>query len=474
MPLPESGRITIEEICEEFGVTASSVDLSNDLAPYIGITAGERVTIADFYGASSTKPSVQTSSSTSVAQTSMTINANVTAQGSGPVTSRGFWFGTANTYNGEGNVQITVGSGTGTYSSARTGLTADTTYYIFAFATNNQGTTITEGISQATQSASLTPGSIYRDGTTSLYSIANRLVMYPSEEPTTDLRMGNGSTFTINMWIKVGFTSSLSGQGRYQQLFGWAGEAIHEDLLSNIYNNNLRIFYDEAMNRLWVSFLADDTSGTRRYSQNFWFFHKNSGSPNISTVTGLGTTYWANTNRGDVNDNDYTMLTFTVNGGLNSSQLKLYWNGNDVGTPFYSTSHNNGTPANATDIARGIALLGAPYSANSSTYGGTFTNKAGYLGGNGDTYVDEVSIWDSALSSSELETLYNEGEGGTISTTSQPEGLISYWNFDSTSQDTTNKTVLPIWPDPSENEDKGKIEIDGTSGFGSGSDTING
>ena len=49
-----------------------------------------------------------------------------------------------------------------------------------------------------------------------------------------------------------------------------------------------------------------------------------------------------------------------------------------------------------------------------------------------------------------------------------------HWNFDSTSQDTTNKTVLPIWPDPSENEDKGKIEIDGTSGFGSGSDTING
>ena len=76
----------------------------------------------------------------------------------------------------------------------------------------------------------------------------------------------------VNMWIKVGFTSSLSGQGRYQQLFGWAGEAIHEDLLSNVYNNNLRIFYDESMNRLWISFLADDTSGTRRYSQNFWWF----------------------------------------------------------------------------------------------------------------------------------------------------------------------------------------------------------
>ena len=130
MPLPESGRITIQDICDEFGVsTEDAVNLSKDLGSYIGKSTSQRITLADFHGAASTKPEVKGVSATSVAQTSMTINANVTAQGSAPVTSRGFWFGTDDKYNGEGNTQITVGSGTGTYSSARTGLTAGTTYY---------------------------------------------------------------------------------------------------------------------------------------------------------------------------------------------------------------------------------------------------------------------------------------------------------------------------------------------------------
>jgi hypothetical protein len=402
----------------------------------------------------------------------MTLNGNATNQGSAPITDKGFYFGTNSSY--ASNTKTSVGTGTGAYTLAKTGLTSGVTYYSTAYAINNQGEGVGTTVAQATQSATATPGSIYRDGTTSQMSIANRLVMKTTEEPTTDLRMGNGSTFTINMWVKVGFTSALSSQGRYQFLFGWAGNAVHDNYYSNVYNNNFRIFYDESLNRLWIGFLADDSSGNPKYSQNFWFFHKNSGSPNISTVTGLGTTYWANTNRGDVNDNDYTMLTFTVNGGVSASQLKFYWNGNDVGTPYYGTSNNNGTPANDTSVARGIALLGSPYSQHNVTYGGTFNAKAGYLGGNGDTYIDEVSVWDSSLSASDVEALYNDGAGGTISTTSQPEGLISYWNFDSTSQDTTNKTVLPIWPDPSSNSDKGKVEIDGTSGFGSGSNTING
>ena len=319
-----------------------------------------------------------------------------------------------------------------------------------------------------------TPGSLMRYGTTDGNSIANRLIMPTTEEPTTGLRMGHGSTFTINFWVKAGWTSALDSQGRYQFMFGWGGNAVPSGYYSNVYNENFRIFYDESNNRMWIGFLSYDSGGNRRYSQNFWFFHKNSGTPNISTVSGLGTTYWSNTNRGNTNDNDFTMITFTVNGGVSSSQLKFYWNGYDVGTPFYGTASNNGTPGNDTSIARGLTFLGTPYSPNNATNGGTLNDKAGYLGGNGNTYIDEVSIWDSALSSTDVLALWNSGDGGTISTSTQPSGLITYWNFNSTSQDTTNNTVLPIWPDPSTNSDKGKIDIDGSSDFGSGTNTING
>lgn len=477
MPLPEEGRITIDDICTEFSVDTSSVDLSNDLAPYIGVTAGSRVTMADFYGAASTVPTVTTSTPTSIGQTNMTLNGNATNQGSAPITEKGFYFGTNSSY--ASNTKTSVGSGTGAYTLAKTGLTAGTTYYSTAYAVNNQGEGVGTTISQATESAAETKGSLYRPGTTNMWSIANRIVMKPSQEPTTSLRMGYGSTFTVNFWVKAGWTSVLSSQGRYQFLFGWAGNAIHASpstptYYSNVYNENYRIFFDGQTNRLWTSVLADNTSNVAKYAQNFWFFH-NTGQ--MQTATGLGTSSnvkWSATNRGLVNDNDFNMLTITFNTNFNASNVRLLWNGVDCGDAYYSSQASNGTPANDTNIARGIALLGAPYSAHSATYGGTFDAKAGYLGGNGTSYIDEVSIWDSVLDSSALSDLYNEGEGGSISTEEQPEGLVAYWNFNSNSQDTTNNTVLPIWPDPSENSNLGKIELDGSSDFGSGTNTISG
>ena len=254
-------------------------------------------------------------------------------------------------------------------------------------------------------------------------------------------------------------------------MFGWGGNAIASGLISSVYNENFRIFYDESNNRMWIGFLALNSSGTRTYRQNFWFFHKNSGSPNISQVTGLGTTYWASTNRGNTNDNDFTMITFTVNGGVNSSQVKFYWNGADVGTPYYGTANNNGTPVNDTSIARGLTFLGAPYSQNTSPYAGTFNSKAGYLGGNGNTYIDEVSIWDSSLSSTAVADLYNEGAGGTIDAQEeQPEGLILYYNMNSNYQNASPKYVTPVWPSGT----SGKMYLSGSSDFGSGTNTVNG
>jgi hypothetical protein len=202
-------------------------------------------------------------------------------------------------------------------------------------------------------------------------------------------------------------------------------------------------------------------------------------SPSEEPTTGLrmgyGSTYWSNSNRGDTNDNDFTMITVTWNGNASQANGRLLWNGNDCGNSYYGgNGQNNGTPANDTDVARGITLLGAPYSQNNASYGGTFDAKAGYLGGNGNTYIDEVSIWDSVLSSTAIGDLWNEGYGGSISTAEQPEGLIAYWNFNSTSQNASPKYSLPIWPDPSENSNLGKMGVSGSSDFGSGTNTVNG
>lgn len=468
MPLPESGPISMSQVATEFLVDTDTISLSN-LGTFIGIVEGSQVALSDFYGASSTTPTVQTNAASSVTSTGMTLNGNVTAAGSTTVTDKGFYFGTNTSY--ASNTKISIGSGTGTYTSARTGLTAGTTYYINAYAVNSQGESVGAQQTQATSGGTATSGSLMRYGTTSANNIAHRLVMRPSEEPTTSLRMGYGSTFTINFWVKAGWTSALNTQGRYQFLFSWAGNAVHPSYYSNVYNECFRIFYDESNNRLYVGVLADDASNNPKYAQNFWFFH-NSGQ--IQTAAGLGSTYWSSTNRGNRNDNDFTMITVTWNGSASRTNCKLKWNGTDCGDSYYSGGQNSGTPANDTAIARGIALLGAAYSQNNATYGGTFDAKAGYLGGNGNTYIDEVSIWDSVLSSTEISNLYNSGAGGSISTSEQPEGLIAYWNFNSTSQNASPKYSLPIWPDPDLTSDKGKMEVSGSSDFGSGTNTVNG
>ena len=328
MPLPGSGPLSASQVATEFGVSQTDISLTN-LGTFVGIDNGEVNLPQDFYGTSGNTPTVQTNAATNVAANSMTLNGNITNSGSSLMTDRGFYLGTNSSYASNSKISISGLVAVGAMSHNATGLTAGTTYYITAYAVNDQGEAVGSTVSQATTGASSTAGSLMRYGTTNMWSIANRIVMPTTEEPTTGLRLGNGSTFTVNFWVKAGWTSNLNSQGRYQFLFGMAGNAIHSNYASNVYNENFRIFYDESNNRFWLGFLSNDSSGNPKFAQNFWFFHRNSGSPNISDVTGLGSVnYWSNTNRGNTNTNGFTMITITINGSLNGpNNIKFYWNG---------------------------------------------------------------------------------------------------------------------------------------------------
>lgn len=93
-------------------------------------------------------PTVVTNSASSVAVTSMTANGNVTSDGGATITERGFYFGTST--SALSNTKYTVSGTTGAFSRSMTGLSGNTTYRIFAFATNAVGTTIASMVTQAT------------------------------------------------------------------------------------------------------------------------------------------------------------------------------------------------------------------------------------------------------------------------------------------------------------------------------------
>jgi len=82
---------------------------------------------------------VTTADITSPTQTSAVSGGNVTSDGGGAVTARGVCWSTNQNPTVADN-KTTDGSGTGSFSSNLTGLTAGTIYYVRAYATNSAGT----------------------------------------------------------------------------------------------------------------------------------------------------------------------------------------------------------------------------------------------------------------------------------------------------------------------------------------------
>jgi len=88
---------------------------------------------------SGTLPMVTTNSVTNVTETSATCGGDVTDQGSSSVTSRGVcWSISSNPTTSDSHT--TDGIGTGSFTSNITGLSAITSYYVRAYATNSAGT----------------------------------------------------------------------------------------------------------------------------------------------------------------------------------------------------------------------------------------------------------------------------------------------------------------------------------------------
>ncbi len=85
-------------------------------------------------------PTITTAAITSITANTALSGGNITSAGGSAVTARGVCWGTVSNPVVGGSNTIN-GSGTGIFASPITGLTANTTYYIRAYATNSTGTT---------------------------------------------------------------------------------------------------------------------------------------------------------------------------------------------------------------------------------------------------------------------------------------------------------------------------------------------
>ena len=162
-------------------------------------------------------PTVTTSSPSDITETSATVGGNVIADGGATVTERGVYYSTSASPETTGT-KLQIGSGTGTFSTSLTGLSAGTTYYIKAYATNSIGTSYdsevtfttltppsitTTAISAITENSAESGGNVIDDGGASV--TARGVCWNTSQNPTITNDHTTDGSGTGN------FTSSITG-----------------------------------------------------------------------------------------------------------------------------------------------------------------------------------------------------------------------------------------------------------------------
>ena len=165
-------------------------------------------------------PTLNTNAISSITETTATSGGNITDDGGATVTTRGVCWSTS-TNPTTANNKTTVGSGTGSFTSSLTGLTASTTYYVRAYATNSLGTAYgneqtftttstaglpnltTDAASSITESTATSGGNITDDGGA---TVTTRGVCWStSQNPTIANSKTNDGTGTGD------FLSSVTG-----------------------------------------------------------------------------------------------------------------------------------------------------------------------------------------------------------------------------------------------------------------------
>lgn len=228
----------------------------------------------------------------------------------------------------------------------------------------------------------------------------------------------HNQAYTISFWVKAGWSANLNTN---IHLFS-STTAGTTDSSANM----IRIYYHENLNRLYYEY----RSASNAKKSNFYLFHSNSGNHAAAyAAANLGSTYWSAANRGNVGDDDFTMITVakSTTNSAGSSYAKVYWNGTWLGNGHYGANGTGqGTP-NMTSVDRQIAL-----GSNSWVYAKS--------GDSTETQFNDLTIWDKQLSASEISELYNNGTRLDATNHSATSNLQLYYKFENNGDDSSGNS----------------------------------
>jgi len=216
--------------------------------------------------------------------------------------------------------------------------------------------------------------------------------------------LSGSQDLTVSMWVKQKPTTA---------------NEIMWDLSNTSSNSANRFFlqYHKSLNRI----VARHRTGSVNYDRQ-WSLHDNNSVTGTGTNSGVA---WSDTNRGNVNSDGWGMLTVVYDASQSNAVngLKLYWNAAEVAT---SAVANSGTRSSS--------------AVNDFTIGNNNHNSTTTAGGM-NANVDEIKIFTSALSASNITSLYNSGVVSNAAN-SYSTGLLTEITFDSDTADSNGNFPL--------------------------------
>ena len=328
-------------------------------------------------GQSATTPFVSTASISNITQTTASGGGNVVADGGADVTVRGVCWNTT-PYPTTADSKTEDGSGIGVFASSLTGLTANTTYYVRAYATNEVGTSYGNEVSFTTEQAPNLPTVI----TTAITNITQT-----SATSGGDVTADGGSPVTArgicwstssNPTLSGSFTTNGSGLGSFVSQM----DGLEEDT------------------KYYVRAYATNNAGTAYGNENSFTTGQTITSPTVTTDDVTNITQTTATSGGNV----------TSDGGATVTIRGVCWSINQ--NPTTSDSHTNDGSGIGTFISSLFGLT-----ANITYYVRAYaTNSAGTSYGNEKSFTTLQEVTTPSVSTAPVTNITTNSatSGGTV------------------------------------------------------------
>ena len=220
-------------------------------------------------------------------------------------------------------------------------------------------------------------------------------------------------TFTVSFWIKRATDDSAVGY-----LFGLDGGSTTDSLIiywdstedpndPGVYANRIVVYYNDAGGGYMQSVV-------------------NLSDSNNTIITGVTPDFWGTANQGNVDANEYSLITivFDYASWYTNDYATWYWNDNKMTVPWnagavgFQDSYTNGDTVTTPDWTNSVLYIGGSVPTELSS-GCQLDGYAVYL--------------TSALTTGEVSTIYNGGAVASLSDYQNISNDLIYYNFESDS-----------------------------------------